>query len=489
MPAPAVSTLTPGQKLDRYELLCPLAQGGMAEVWVARLQGRRGFERLVAVKTILARLSSDPDFQRMFLDEARLVASIRHPNVCEILDLGEEGDLLYFVLELVEGESLSALIKAVQRGNQLVPLGIALRIVADACAGLHAAHEVTGPDGRPLGVVHRDVSPANVLISTAGNVKLIDFGVAKAVNRTSDETTAGIVKGKVSYMSPEQALGQAIDRRSDVWALGVIMYQLLTGELPYRAENQLATLGLVARAEKKPRIPNVPDEVDALVRRAMARDPARRTKSAEAFGRELEAAIVSAGLHVTAADVAKFLRDHVGEKLERRKHAVARSLAAAEERARVTAELALAADDPSESGPLRARAIVEQSLEPRSDASVSNITVANGTALSRHPPDKRRSVWPIVGVVLGIAAGALVTFAFTRRSATADEPKPAAAVAPETTSASVVASAPPTPAPKESVEVAETAVEKPPTKPAKPGRPAAKPKSSAGFLEVFTERK
>ena len=199
---PPPAQLAPGARLDRYELLAPIAQGGMAQVWVARLTGHHGFERLVAIKTILSQHAADPRFQRMFLDEARIIANIHHPNVAQILDLGEQVDLLYLVLEWIEGDSVSALRRVVHGSGEKLPLGIVLRIVSDTLNGLHAAHEVKSPDGTLLGVVHRDVSPANVLVSHTGEVKVIDFGVAKAVDRLSEETSAGVIKGKVAYMSP-----------------------------------------------------------------------------------------------------------------------------------------------------------------------------------------------------------------------------------------------------------------------------------------------
>src|SRR5713101_494176 len=203
-------SLQPGYKLDRYELLCPIASGGMATVWLARLRSKHGFEKLFAIKTIKTDLIHDMRFQEMFLDEARIASGIQHPNVAQILDLGEQDDVLYIIMEWVDGESLAKIRKLASKRGTPVPLGFALRIMADACAGLHAAHQLRDVRGKSLGVVHRDVSPQNILISAAGSVRVIDFGIAKATSRSAGETKSGIIKGKIHYMAPEQAKGRAV---------------------------------------------------------------------------------------------------------------------------------------------------------------------------------------------------------------------------------------------------------------------------------------
>src|SRR6185503_7485770 len=232
--------LSPGMVLGRYELLLPIAQGGMATVWAARQRGTRGFNKTVAIKTMLPTLSEDPQFEQMFLDEAALAAKIHHPNVAEILDLGEEEDVLYIVMEWVDGEALSTITKQAKKNNVTIQNHIALKVISQACLGLHAAHELKDEDtAESLQLVHRDVSPQNILVTYDGIVKLVDFGVAKAMGRASGETSAGQLKGKVPYMSPEQAKGGTIDRRTDIFAMGIVLYKMTTGLHPFLGDNDL----------------------------------------------------------------------------------------------------------------------------------------------------------------------------------------------------------------------------------------------------------
>ena len=224
----ATESLARGTRLGRYELLIPLASGGMARVWAAQLHGQRGFTKLVAIKTILPHLASDPEFERMLSDEARITSGTRHPNVVEIYELGEESGVVYIAMEWVYGDALSNILRVGGKTTALDPR-IAARIVADAAAGLHAAHNLADDAGIALEVVHRDVSPQNLLVSLDGNVKVTDFGVAKAIGASHEPTAAGQLKGKIAYMAPEQATGIAVNRRSDVFALGCVLYEATTG--------------------------------------------------------------------------------------------------------------------------------------------------------------------------------------------------------------------------------------------------------------------
>ena len=329
--------LTPGYRLDRYELLCPIAEGGMASVWVARMKGKHGFERLVAVKTILPKFASDETFQTMFLDEARIASAIEHTNVAQILDLGEQHDVLFLVMEWVDGDALTKLLSAVSKRQKKAPLGIILRILADTCGGLHAAHELRGADGEPLGVVHRDVSPQNILVSGRGVAKLIDFGIAKARERSSGETSAGLVKGKIKYMAPEQALGKPLDRRVDVWAVGAILYRVLAGRPPFPGSSELEMLhALTSGMQPAPLPANVPAAIGDIAMRALRHDPAERFATAAEMQSAMEQAMVAAGTVATTLDVAAFAAEFLVDRATARKQTLELALSAARERERVT---------------------------------------------------------------------------------------------------------------------------------------------------------
>jgi serine/threonine-protein kinase len=331
--------LAPGYRLDRYELLCPLAHGGMASVWAGRLRGKHGFEKLVAVKMIRPEFAPDAKFQQMFLDEARIAAGIAHANVAQILDLGEQRGLLYLVMELVDGESLSRLMKTASERGARVPVGIGCRIVADVCAGLAAAHDLRDREGRPLGVVHRDVSPQNVLVTTRGIPKLIDFGVAKARDRLSEESSAGTFKGKVQYMAPEQILGHELDARADVWGIGAVLYHVVAGRPPFDEGSSIATLQKVMRGGAPAPLPrDVPGPIAELVLRCLRHDPETRVGSAAALRAELETAMRVSGILATTDDVASYYAALLSDAERARRQALEAAVAAADRRAADEAE-------------------------------------------------------------------------------------------------------------------------------------------------------
>jgi serine/threonine-protein kinase len=336
---PGVLRLEPGQRLDRYELLCVLARGGMGSVWLARFEGKHGFERLVALKTVLPQHQLEDRFRKMFLDEAQLASRITHPNVAQTLDLGEQQGVLYFVMEWVDGDSLRKLRSTVKKKGDEFPMPVALRIISDACAGLHAAHELRDTDGEPLNVVHRDISPHNVLLSVTGVTKIIDFGIAKAKERVAEETNTDELKGKVDYMAPEQAVGKGIDRRADIWSLGAVLYYLASGRPPYDADTKVASL--MARIEGKPPSPlppTVPPAVRAIISKSMAREPEKRYATCAEMQRAVDEAMTQLG-SATTTEVAAFVRQHLAESEQTRKRAVQVALEAASERQKRNAPL------------------------------------------------------------------------------------------------------------------------------------------------------
>jgi serine/threonine-protein kinase len=314
-----------GHTLGRYELLVPIAQGGMAVVWAARLKGTRGFQKIVAVKSMLPALSDDPQFEQMFLAEAELAARIRHPHVCEILDLGEQEGVLYLVMEWVDGEPLSALHKAARpRGG--VPLHVATKVTLHAALGLHAAHELKNDTGELVGLVHRDVSPQNILVTYDGVVKIVDFGVAKATEADGSHTRAGQLKGKVPFMSPEQAVGKNVDRRTDIFALGIVLYQLVTGKHPFRGDNDMATLHRITEAAPVPPAsslrPDCPPSLDMALAQALEKDVSKRFQTMHEMAKALERALAEMTAQAEGEDLATFVRSVLGDRADKRRAAI-----------------------------------------------------------------------------------------------------------------------------------------------------------------------
>jgi serine/threonine-protein kinase len=279
--------LGPGSKIGRYEVVRSVARGGMGHVWLGRLSGMHGFEKLVAIKTIRPDLASDAQLRTMLLDEAGICSRIQHANVAQILDVGEHDGLPYVVFEWVEGASLEELFRAAEGREERAAVAPLLRVMAWVCEGLHAAHELKDERGELLKVVHRDVSPSNVIVGRSGYAKLIDFGVARARDRIAGETRSGIVKGTPQYMAPEQAQGAKVDRRADVWAVGAVMHRGLSGSPPFRDRFALERY-IHRRSEPDPLPEEVPAEVREIVARAMRRDPAERFPTAADMGFAIE---------------------------------------------------------------------------------------------------------------------------------------------------------------------------------------------------------
>jgi serine/threonine-protein kinase len=321
--------LVKGTQLGNYELVMRIGRGGMATVWVAHEHATQPEDdRLVAVKAMLADLADEPEFVRMFLDEVRLIRAIRHPNIVDVYDVGEEDGVMWMAMEWVEGESLHSVIAEAGK-RRAIPPEIAVQIIADAAAGLHAAHELRDIDGTPQELVHRDVSPHNILISTSGQVKLVDFGVAKAVGRMSDQTRSGQLKGKFGYMSPEQATGNEVDRRSDVFALGVVLYELTTSRRLFRGESDLDTLRLVTSGQipRPTKLdPSYPAGLERVVLKALERSVERRYQTAADLEGELRDFLKAERVVVPRSGVAGLLKRVMGSRIEQRRRAVRKAL-------------------------------------------------------------------------------------------------------------------------------------------------------------------
>ena len=297
-------------RLGRYETLRQIASGGMASVHLARVVGEGGFERLVAIKLMHAHLMEDPEFVSMFLDEGRLAASIRHPNVVATLDIDRARAGLFLVMEYVDGPSLYTLINLQTKRNEPMPLPIVLRIFLDCLAGLHAAHELVGPQGRPLKLVHRDISPSNVLIGRDGLARITDFGVALAEARLS-VTRGGELKGKVPYLAPEQLQGAAIDRRCDIWSAGCVLWEMLTLRRLFCADDQGTLIGVVLAGPRETPTEvssHVPYNIDRACMRALE-GLEDRYRTAETFARFLKDAAARDGIEVAARrDVERYIQ-------------------------------------------------------------------------------------------------------------------------------------------------------------------------------------
>jgi serine/threonine-protein kinase len=443
-----VEELTPGQSLGRYELLAQVARGGMGQVWAARLKGARGFQKLVAIKTLLPELGNDSRIEQMLLEEARIASLIQHPNVVQTTELGEHHGYLYLVMEWLDGESLAFVLKrAEERGA--MPLPVAVNLIAQACRGLHAAHELSNDLGVHLGVVHRDVSPHNVLVTHTGVVKLVDFGIAKAMNQDSSFTENGEIKGKYSYMAPEQVLGEDVDRRADVFSLGITLYLTTTGRHPFKAGDKANVIRAITSDAPAVRpsvyVPGYPAALEAVLMKALAKMPGDRYESAQAMRLALESAVPGAFVPRFEAQVKDYLAKVMGDRAAARREALRRFQLAADER--VIADVQLGVQPPMASqsgGSLRAiivddiAGLASVAPPPPPPGPASQAPTAPGLrARSNH-----RLAYAFAAV--GLLAAAVATFKVTRSGATFGA---AASPAPMVTLAAPPAAAPTLPAP------------------------------------------
>ena len=302
-------------EIGRYRLVRLVARGGMGELWLATVDGVGGWRRRVALKRVLPDLEGDDEFLARFIDEARIAAGLSHGNIVPVFDMGEADGELYLAMEYVDGSDLRRILKTLAADGDRMPERIALFIAAELCAGLGYAHDKRDEHGVPQRIVHRDVSPSNVLVSRAGDVRLVDFGIASARDRLG-KTVTGQLRGKFAYMSPEQASGRTVDRRSDLFSVGVLVFEMLTGVRPFEGDGDLETLARVQRGERASFAelrPDLGEDVAAVVERALSVDAAERYDRAEALQRDLLALAYAIDGPVTVGDVASWIDDRLSD--------------------------------------------------------------------------------------------------------------------------------------------------------------------------------
>ena len=313
---------------SRYETIVKLASGGMATVWVGTVKGALGFRQLVAIKKPHPHLLEDAAYRNELVTEARLASLIRHANVIDVRDVEVDGASISLVMDYIEGASLGELVVAAARRGMQLPPRVAVRIALDALAGLHAAHELIDERGRHVGLVHRDISPQNILVGVDGLARVADFGIAKFSNKKS-ETSEGSLKGKLAYMAPEYLRGETIDRRFDVFAVGIVLWESLAGKRLFRGANEAETVRLLLdhTPDSLAKVAPAAAALDGVVMTALARALDERFQNAQAMAAALESTALAAGLCGGHTEVATTLKDLVGPSIEERRTLVRAKLA------------------------------------------------------------------------------------------------------------------------------------------------------------------
>jgi serine/threonine-protein kinase len=457
---------SPVRRIGRYALYGEIASGGMATVYVGRLRGQAGFARTVAIKRLHPQHAKEPDFVAMFLDEARLAARIRHPNVVPTLDVVSTEGELFLVMEYVQGESFARLLRATRQRQESAPVRVVAAIVADVLHGLHAAHEATSEKGVPLGLVHRDVSPHNILVGSDGVARVVDFGVAKAAGRIQS-TREGQLKGKLAYMAPEQITGTAT-RRTDVYAASVVLWEALTGRRMFIGENDASVLNQVLHSPIVPpsqHVAGLDPAWDEIVLKGLERDEAQRYATAREMALEIERRMTLA----RATEVGGWVDSLAHETLARRAAEVT-SVESASDLDLVPAEAESIASEPvsgSHSVSAKSANVAPRStipdVPPAGESSASHLSAVSAVAKPLTPSiaPRRRSRTPVVAVVGVIAVGVAAAVAWgitATRSAlrTNDVPGAVAADPPSTTTPAPSVEPPAVPAPPPPSPVATT---------------------------------
>ena len=460
----AVEPADPGVSiLGRYTLHGALARGGMATVHVGRLNGPAGFARTVAIKRLHPQFATDPEFVSMFVDEARLAARVHSPHVVQTVDVVATGGELFLVMDYVAGESLARLIRSAKESSARAPVAVAVSVMCGVLRGLHAAHEARSERGEPLGIVHRDVSPQNILVGADGLARVLDFGVAKATGRLQT-TRDGQLKGKLSYMAPEQLRSESVTRQADVYAASVVLWEMLTGERLFASDSEgglvtavllgkvLAPSRAVAKKEREvdEETMHALERVDPVVLRGLERDPARRFEDARAMAAALEACVAPA----SAVQVAEWVERVAGPEL-------------VERAARV------AAIESAGAMPLPAEAV--SATEAPTQASSISVSKSVGSPDARRE-HKRARVVLAAGAVLAVIGVALIVRSTRAPEATAPSTSPATSAAPPlppdpTVSAAASANDPPIPTPTPTSTPSATLAPRPTARPPKRAAP------------------
>jgi len=298
-----------GERFGKFEIITKIATGGMAEIFLARQEGIEGFKKLVVIKRILPHLSSDKEFVNMFLDEARMAALLNHPNIVQIYDLGVIDNSYFIAMEYIDGVDISTILKRGREQKSFLKLGWILKIISQVCDGLYYAHNLKDANGQSLGLIHRDITPENLLVSFTGNVKITDFGIARARGR-STSTTSGTLKGKFPYMSYEMVKGMEIDSRSDIFSLGIVMWEMLTYRRLFKRDTEVASINAILNEEipsPKKYFKNLPDGVEAIVMKALERDRDKRFQTAREMGDAIEDFISQKRVSVRLSDLGDYL--------------------------------------------------------------------------------------------------------------------------------------------------------------------------------------
>ncbi len=430
MPSPAseLQRNLAGRQLGRYEVLTQLASGGMAAVYVARAKGVAGFERLVAIKVLHPHLAYEEEFISMFLDEARLAARIRHPNVVPTLDISDtEGDGFFLVMEYIEGDHFGSVLGAAAKEGERLPTPIVCKVLIDALGGLGAAHELTDENGEPLKLVHRDISPHNVMVGVDGISRLTDFGVAKAEKRLTS-TRAGQFKGKLAYMSPEQASSGFADQRSDLFSMGIMLWESLSGRRLFRGENNAATLTKILH-EPIPAPSELWDDLapfDELLAKALHREPDERFQSADEFAAALEQVARANGGIASTRAVGKQVRARLSDKLEAQRERVKDSIRKLGRTDLSEAAIPIPRESSVSNVSLSGTRPVLPPDAQTLSATPSAMQLGPGAALPAE--DKGRSMLPIIATLaVLLMAGAGVAVGLSLRASDTEEPAPTAA--------------------------------------------------------------